>query len=343
MWQKLLTASSTSEAIQLATLVPLRELQRTPLPVPFSELSPNAQKNLKALCRALETSFGGIQDDGWDLWKDAAHDINEWDKAIEIIKQKPLEPGQYDLSEVPLPQDMGKKEATFSISGKNGLSDARNLADGSDISTSKPSSMKDTDAIMSKRPAREKNESISAEERKSAERIRNWAQVSSHTTPPQDAIDLLSKSTDLLQILQIMVPHDVSPLVRAAVISCFTDKIGTTMANLLMNATILPYVQTLESPAPREVMKSVVRFCSFHWRSAITLYKHFAQGNQRVNGAVAELLSRVGSELKAEAALSALKEYRTGVWGEDGIRVVETLLSRCKEQPDVLEFLMPSL
>lgn len=325
----------------LATLVPLRELQQTPLPIPFSELSPNAQKNLKALCRAFETSFDGIRDDGWDHWKEEPRDATEWGKVLEKVNQTPLQPVQCDSSEHH--SDTGSNESVRLAPSRNGSRDPSIRGNGAEKSMKKSSGMKVTDKVTPTCPTREKNNSINAEERKSAERIKNWAQMSSHKTPPQEAMNIVSKSSNLSQILQLIVPHDASPLLRAAVISSFTEKLGTSMASLLMEATILPYVQELKAPAPREVMKSVVTFCSFHWRSAIMLFSYFAQDNQRVNGAIAELLSRVGSELEAEAALSAFKEYCTGVWGEDGIRVVEALLSRCKEQPDVLDILMPSL
>ncbi|CAN8062477.1 unnamed protein product [Agarophyton chilense] len=347
IWEKLLTAPSTSEAIERASHHSILDIQQTPLPIPFDEMSPNAQENLRAISRAFEVSLGGIEVQGWNLWTDGARGMDDWQMAILEIKQSRPRPEEDGAPQSSLTiSDSKTLETEKSQAVENEITPASNLAGESEEKKRKHllnKSSHGSGTHSSLKVSGNQKKGLDAEVKKNAELIRNWALFSPHTEPSQVAIDVLLGSAETSRILQYIVPNGSTPLMRAAVISCFTERIGSSAANVMMEETIIPYVQILKAPAPREVMTAVVNFCTFHWRAALGLYTHIAHSDQKVNGAIAELLARVAAGISPEAALSALKEYSRCTWGEDGIRVIEALMAKSKDQPGVVSAIAPSL
>ncbi|KAI0561045.1 hypothetical protein FGB62_94g054 [Gracilaria domingensis] len=344
-WHHLLTASSASEAIDRASLHSLLDLRTSSLPIPFNEMSPNAQKNLRAICRAYEIRIGGIQSDGWELWREGANELGEWGKVDLDIRQKRARVEGRKVGQTSMAPHVSKKPRAeiLPLISEEALVNNKYVKERKGTDAPFEKNLSDTDNPRAERKENAGKEGLGTEEQKSAEMIRTWAGLSPHTDPPQEAVEVVLRSVEPRRVLRSIVSQDASPLIRAAVISSFTERIGTSFASAMMTEIIIPYLETLTAPAPREMMAAVVKFSAYHWRAAVALYAHFGDRDKLINGAVAELLARVAGGLTSEAALSSLKAYSKCIWGEDGIKVIEALMAKCKNQPGVLSAIVPSL
>lgn len=192
-------------------------------------------------------------------------------------------------------------------------------------------------------PAHVISDQPSAAEFKHAEALKQWASISPHTAPPSQAVQVVSRCTAVETILQQIVPNDTMPQLLGPIVRVLTESIGTSFANHVIIVLVKPYMKSLSAPASRDVMDALVAFSRRHWRASLVLYEVFMGRDCSVNGAVAEILVRISAVLNAEGSLQALQACCRGTWGEDGVRVVEALLGRCKNNEGVATLLVAAL
>ncbi|CDF34633.1 unnamed protein product [Chondrus crispus] len=89
-------------------------------------------------------------------------------------------------------------------------------------------------------------------------------------------------------------------------------------------------------------MQALVAFAERHWRVAVRLYRVCAEESP-VSGAVAEVLVRTAPVVAPAGALKGLRAWCEATWGEDGIRVVEALLGKCKNEEDAARLVVLAL
>lgn len=184
---------------------------------------------------------------------------------------------------------------------------------------------------------------LSGIELKHAETLKQWASNSSHTAPPPEAVHAVSRCTAVETTLRLIVPENATSQLLGPVVRILTESIGTSFANHIVMILVEPYLKTLNAPAPRDIMDALVSFSKRHWRATLPLYDIFMQSGSSVNGAVAEVLVRISTVLSTEGSLQAFQMCCRGLWGEDGVRVVEALLSKCKNSEGVATLLVAAL
>lgn len=173
--------------------------------------------------------------------------------------------------------------------------------------------------------------------------LHKWALQAPHTEPPRVALDAVLAAVHPACVLPIVLPDNAPAEAAAAVIASFTNCAGVTVVASLVQDVLVRRVSMLVAPAPRDVMQAVVALAERHWRAAIGLFELLAEGREKINGPIAEILVRVAAAVEIEGAVQALRTCCEGVWGEDGVRVVEALISRCKSEQHVAEIVVPGL
>lgn len=368
LWERILRARTTSEAIELAVLVPVSELTSTPLPVEFSELSNRARLNLLAVNRSFEVTIGGVEDDGWKLWNKTSferevrgiHNCESHLQASPAAKRPRLESeeeqkqGHKMCSMLPETSTSHRRHRLRAQGRDSGIpaptTPAKDTSEGTELTKecnateanvnatahpNKPSKLTQVIAPPADKP--------SPAEFKCVETVKDWALHSPHTSPPSEALRVIGCSACAALLLNSMIPEDATPTFLAAVIGSFSESVGSGFAGHLMEIVIGPFVLSLKVPASREVMQAIEKFSGLHWRAAIDLFKNFDKDTNPVTGPIAEVLVRVGGTLNGEAALQALRFYCKCSWGEAGIRVVEELMLKCKEDKELASILVPAL
>lgn len=347
-WERILSAPSTSLAIERAALVPFSELPHIPLPAKFPQLSDYAQRNLLAVIRALGLNISGVSNRGWDVWKPTESEQLLNVTATNVLSKRPT----------PCPAEDGfplrkRMRQTHDVQqSKRANCSSPEILDkqgnvGRNINSEDKIDVINTDAqllpVKNALPDHDVDKPPSTEQIKCAKEVKKWALLSSHTDPPADAVAQVTRAANASKLLSIMMQSDASPTLRATIIATFSENVGSTFAGQLMKTLVIPYVSQLKAPASREIMQAIVSFCEMHWRAAVTLFQSFITDKNAVNGAIAEVLVRVSAVITVEGGMQCLSAYCNSPWGEDGIRVVEALLTRCKDEQGIAAILIPSL
>lgn len=332
-WNRILCARTTSQAIELAADIPLPQLNDTPLPLDFEQLSFHAQENARAVGRALGVRVPGLKETGWELWEETEED-REFFRDVDVNDGKDdhldkLHGGESNSEEM---EDLFDDEDSDVLMGddkhRSKTTDATGLP-----GKGGRSGVDNQEAV--KTPT--------TEESNAAETLKSWAISSSHTTPPADAVEIISRSGSVPALLSIIVPKDGLPDVLAPVISAFTENAGSAFASILMNSMVIPYTNNLKAPAPRDIMQALVSFSDRHWRVGVGFYEFFSEQETAVSGAVAEIMVRTAAVITLDGAMQGLRTWCKATWGEDGIRVIEALLARCKTEAGVAGLVVPAL
>lgn len=340
-WRAILTAPSTSEAVDRAAKCALPALCETPMPCSYDELSSHAQDNARAVSRALDIKLDGVPSERWSTWTNTEEDLrfaSWWDDKVSMYEMRALQ--------VVAEGAKVNNESAFDIvePRRNGEGPSASIL-GTPLRSAKkrkPNQERTTQPASQSGPSQPRK-SVTAEERKAANSIRTWAQQSSHKDAPSEALTIVARSACSAELLKIIVPLNAASTLRATVVVAFSETGGSAMALHLITTLIIPYVNKLKAPASRELMQAIVKFAEVHWRAALLLYDGFEGDKRKMNAAIAEILVRTAASLTDEGSLKALEMFSKSRWGEDGIRVVEALVAKCKEQWQVESILVPSM
>ena len=336
-WEAILTASTSSEAVSRALRYSLSDLCESPLPLPYEKMSERSQSNARVISRAFDITLDDVPAGGWSKWTHSEEDIalaRLWDDQISLHR---------------IHADLGQVEGEDkTVLTKTKTTAVHELAmiphDNSRVSMKKPKSniTPESRAIDIPRPA-PAQQAPTVEELKAAETIRIWAQQYSHREAPRQAVSVVAKSPCTTQLLKTIVSSNASSTLRGTVIVAFSENGGSSVATALVTTLIVPYLNALKAPASRELMHATVKFAEVHWRPSLRLFQGYDSSKRRLNSPVAEVLVRVCGVLSGEGALRALSLFGQSHWGENGIRVVEALLGKCKESKEVEPILIAAL
>lgn len=293
--------------------------------------------------RALGVSVAGLTQNGWEYWPET--DLNKRPFEQAAHPQQAQFPSQQ--SDVSFPDDNTEalpkpKRRRLSESVSKTLEESFQTATF-DVSHHAAQPNKQMDHTSLSEVPQTPFSTPSAAELKHAEALKQWASNSPHTAPPSETVHAVSRCTAVESVLRVTVPEDATSQLLGPVIRVLTESIGTSFADHVIRILVEPYMKTLSAPAPRDVMDALVAFSKRHWRATLSLYKIFMQSNSSVNGAVAEILVRISAVISIEGSLQAFQVCCKGLWGEDGVRVVESLLSRCRNSEGVTTLLVAAL
>lgn len=345
-WTGILLARTTSHAIELAADIPAPQLSDAALPLHFADLSARAQGNARAVGRALGVRVPGLEEGAWQLWEQTEEDRAFLRGRVED-----------QLAEHSTEETEGLGVATAG-EGWEG-SDAESIEEH-DLARKKPRTENTTpagpDKVQNNRATSADRTPVgntpthpqlpsapSRDETTAAQSLKAWASTSPHTKPPSEAVSIICRSPPSLSLLHLIAPKDTLPDVLAPVLIAFTQPAGPVFAASIMDALIVPYVKDLKAPAPRDVMQALISFSERHWRIAVSLFQIFGGQEKPVNGAIAEVLVRTTTVMSGDGALQGLRAWCGASWGEDGIRVAEALLGKCKTQEEAAGLVVPAL
>lgn len=280
-WARIARASTTSEAIHVASLVDVLSLR---LP-DESRLSLRAKRNIHAVIRVYELD---------------AEPYTDEPQPVSTSHEAPT-PAVVNMSVIP-------NEAHASPPRKRAKQQAENVEElvSSQITI-----------LQALRPH--------------VDAVRAWAAEAAHTTPPKEHISAIAKHGVSLTMSAIF-GNGLSLQMTAALVQPISE-IGVRYVQSLVELVLKRCVNDLKTPAPREFMSAIVSVAERHWRAALKLFDLMREAV--VSPPAAEVLVRVASVLQPQPARQALAVVVDGVWGEDGVRVVDTLVNVCKGEPRV--------
>lgn len=345
-WDRILRAHSTCVAVELAARLPVSELSNSELPLSFESLSRRSQLNVRAVRRALGVRVTGVAETGWEIWQEteaelrtrtanrtAKPTLGEKREGGSILDDEGLfEEGHSRRQNDQQVNDTAcnPKEVSSSAIARN----VENRLDG----TKRLKADKEGEEN-----ALEAKEAPAANEVKFAEQLSHWATSSPHAAPPKEAVQAISRSAHVPALLRIIAPHERLASLLAPVVSVFTESVASSSAIYVVEILVVPYVNELNAPAPRDVMQATLSFAERHWRAILSLFSHVCERQTPVNSAVAELLVRIAAVMPAQGAMLGFRAFSQIVWGEHGIRVVEALLMKSRTEKGIAGILVPAL
>lgn len=356
-WNQILSSASTSEAINQALSINASLFNQIPLPFPESQLSSHALNNLRAVRRALAVPHLASKH-GWEAWSDEEdtsqegagqdqghnatdHHMQDVESAHSIESDRSAQPSELS------------KSSEESVSQESDSSSLRAQDAQGDPVAPRPQRPELEQQAQTQRTQQKQQpnleieaeaESATAEFIKHANTLSTWAKTSPHMLPPQDALLKLTQSPALSTYLDTLVDATTLPPHRAALLSALTDHIPPSMAPPVQSHLILPYLQTLTSPAIREMLTAIVNFTTRHWRPTAIIFSHFtASESTPINGPLAEVLSRIAQAIPPQAALPALETFANSTWTPQSIPLAEALVARCKSHDSLPSILLPAL
>lgn len=328
LWLPVATASSTSEAVERAALIPPNA--PLDLPCPPEQLSIRAKRNLETASRVLRRVLKGFPE-----------------------PPRPSLPTRYSFQSPAVIQrcTSGREPSScdpLQVSTRRveglGRNNHKNVDVQNRVLHGTPVPVED-DANA---PAANANQPLSSVSPRAENRLSqadltfvsaltDWARDSTHTEPPPSAIQTVASSVDPETLLPVAVPASLPTEVASTLILAIVPLCGARVASALVTKIILPRICALTTPAHRDFMKAIVSLAEAHWRACISLFCVLGQDcrDSGISGPVAEVLTRVSNSLNSEAAKQALIICSAGRWREDGVRVIEALLAKCKSEPSV--------
>lgn len=339
VWFKILSSPSSSDAIRLASDVHPSELTSASLPLPPNELSLRASDNLVAVCRALQLRIDGLASNLWSEWSESEDDLspNSTDPH-HAPSNEPSRNVHHGDKQLDQPQVSTASQTLPSGPSSSVLPHSEPAHD-----VRQPSS--ETKRILST-PESECNKSQMCPTEgdfKHVTCIKNWAQTSAHTAPPEASILHVTQAESFQSLLKDLVPTTASPTFRAAVLSAFVGKIPSSVAPVVQAHVILPFLKDLTTPAPREMLSAILTFTTRHPRPAVLLYSHFFSGAKVVSTGVAEVLTLIVPTLPQQTVFDAFKLISGAAWPDMSIPLVAAMLTRCECTPEFLDLLIPAL
>jgi Fanconi Anaemia group E protein FANCE len=297
-WLAIATACSTSRAVELAALLP----PSIPfaLPCAIEELPPRARSNLAAVSRALYWTLPGVP--------------------------PPPVPSARVVSDQQTAQLSDNKHAP--------LLDPRPVREAQNRATvDKSLGAAVVDQVQAQTPVARPTRAELAH----SSTLVHWAQHSPHTATPPAALTAVLSTSEPAALLRATISAELPAEATAALITAIVTGCGARVASALTETVVLIRVAALSAPAPRDLMKSIVALAEAHWRAVMPLYSLL--GNERVDtpvtGPTAEVLVRIAAVLDPQGAKEALLLCCSGMWREEGVRVIEALLAKCKSEPGV--------
>lgn len=341
-WRDILYAPSSRQAIQNASLH-FSDLNRAPLPVEVTHLSKRAYENVIAVRRAFGVSVDGVIATGWEDWSDSEElkETNETYSGRNVSTKSASQPKKLKIISNATPRDseariisIPKDSATVTKSQEDAKQGFNRSSENIKAELSASNNVQQSDKIEGH---------PTPEDIRSASVLKTWAQTSSHTPPPQQALMHVAQSKNLSALLSTLIDVNSSQPLRATILSALTDSVPTSAADLIQTMIILPYLSNLETPASREMLAAIVQFYTRHWRPSLSLYQYFSSSDRQVNNAVAEVLTRVCAVLTDEAALESLRAFCNASWSECTIPLAQGLITRCKTSNEIGGFVVPAL
>lgn len=344
-WEYILTAPNTAEAVERAVSFSVTALHDSPMPWSYEELSSRARANLCAISRAHDVAITGVPPGRWSVWKSTSGDLNLSYGWEDVAVQTELEQTK-EIDEEGAGNDAIEeinRDALIGLEKNDGLQSADKSRDDGSIAMKQKIDANEQRELISDGDGQNETPTVpSMTEMQAAEAVRHWALEAPHTSPPSEASGTIRQSTFACKLLTSIIKEEDAPTLRAAVIGAFSEGVGSSFANQVAKALVIPYFVTLKTPASREMMQAIVKFAELHWRASISLFDD-QDTKGSINGAMAEVLVRVAAVMNTETAVQCLKAFCSRKWGEDGIRVVEALVAKCKEQEKVAALIVPSL
>jgi Fanconi Anaemia group E protein FANCE len=338
LWLPVVTASSTSLAVELAALLPPCALLE--LPCEVEELPPRARANLAAVSRALQWTLPGVPPPptasshrvGNNRDVVPRRDNGENDDVLPAregswnARQQQREPGPPGTGGSHVPA----LATTVALIKKPLVAESAPVA-SHDALTSLPTIAED--------------EALFSSEMAHAASLVHWSRHSPHTAPPPAAITAVLSAAEPTSILRATIPAELPVEAASALLTAIVARCGARVASALAETVVLTRISTLTAPAPRDLMKALVGLAEAHWRAAVPLYSLLSSETEAstVSGPTAEVLVRIAGVLDPRGAKEALLTCCSALWGEEGVRVVEALLSKCKSEVGVAAAIVAGL
>lgn len=339
MWEKILSCSCSSEAVNLASDLHPADLSESPLPTRPDQLSKRAFDNLVSICRALEVRVDGLQNDFWSIWPESEDSDEEPD------------PKNDKVSGI-VSGGMPHKSVYVRDSAKPHLERpavSRNSLNGSDQGADKEGGNRaaqptdDTEEYPRLTDSQRNSETPSVEDLKHASVLKQWGQLFAHQPPPEKSLYHVSHSACFAILLKEIVPTTSTPALRAAILGALAEDLPSSVAPVVQSQIILPFLKQLQTPAPREMLSAILSFTSRHSRHVVAIFSTFASKFHAISNGVAEILALIVPTIPQQVALDAFKLVASATWSEVTIPLVSAMTSRCQSSPAFLDLLVPAL
>jgi hypothetical protein len=314
-------------AVELAALLP----PNTPLDLPctIEALHPRARANLLAVSRALERNLAGLPSPPRQ-------------QAPRRLQNLEIQRPEYLASD----DAMKGNHAGASLAGNSGVpslpTSPPNFGEKFYAVGRKPSDTKPGDEAD--RIAEEPGV-LSADAVIHVTALKQWAIVSPHVPAPASPLSEITDAPDPTAWISALFSDDLSVEASSALIAAVGPACGARVAELLTIRVLIPRISVLSAPAPRDFMKAMSTIAEYHWRAVLPIYDLIRKqsAGKPLGAPAAEVLVRVADKLSIQGAHEALLLCCEGLWREEGIRVVEALLVKCKTEPGVADPLVAGL
>lgn len=335
-WEKILSCSCSSEAVNLASDLHPADLSESPLPTRPDQLSKRAFDNLVSVCRALEVHVDGLQNDFWSIWAESEDSGDESDSKNDRV-----------LGIV--------KGGTSHVHGQASLKPhleraiSRNSSNGSDKDADKErgshaaQQTNDIGEHLEVADSQKNSETPSAEDLKHASVLKQWGQQFAHQPPPEKSLYHVSHSVCFAMLLKEIVPPTSTPALRAAILGALAKDLPSSVAPIVQCQIIIPFLKQLQTPAPREMLSAILSFTSRHFRHVVAIFSTFSSQFHAISNGVAEILALIVPTVPQQVALDAFKLVASATWSEVTIPLVSAMTSRCQSSPAFLDLLVPAL
>jgi hypothetical protein len=301
-------------AVELAALLP----PNAPLDLPCTvdTLHPRARENLVAVTRALERSLAGLPPFS------APQAGRPQDFSLD--RRMTSDPVIGNMR-TPLDRELDTQIASIG---------RQEVVDGSGPSQS----------IRVGRRSEEKSWTstgsapvLNAENVAHVSALKRWALTSPHTPAPSDALNAFGVAVEPNALVIAAFPPDLPLEALSALLTAIAPICGARVAEVVTRCVLVHRISTLSAPAPRDFMKSMTVLVEAHWRSVLPLFDLLGveSAMKPISAPAAEVLVRIAASLGTQGAYEALVISCRGNWREEGVRVVEALLVKCKGEPGV--------
>jgi Fanconi Anaemia group E protein FANCE len=340
VWRRIALAPTSSQAVELAALLP----PETPLDLPcaVAELPPRAQKNLAAVSRALSLVLPDVPPPP--------------PPPAYLAEYEARQPAEAAASTAATPNNDeaapggGLADGFDSPRRKQAVSRQQRPSGGAPVEYGKADAARSDGSVWTAdMPARAppvfEDEDPSDAEVDAASMLKQWSVESPHAPVPALALSSVIGSGAPEKLLPAVFPDTLASESVAVALRAIVANCGARVAAALGTAVIAPRLAALTAPAPRDLMNAVVAFAEAHWRAAVPMFSlvSVTADGRGVSGPTAEVLVRVAAALSVQGASDAFRLCCGGVWREEGVPVVEALLARCKAEDGVADALVPAL
>jgi Fanconi Anaemia group E protein FANCE len=314
LWLPVATAPTTSMAVELAALLP----PDAPLDLPCTvdTLHPRARANLAAVTRALERSLAGLPPflkPQTCLTMDVA--AVKQVTSDQVVGNVGTSLGR-DVGSLVVP--IGLEEVVDGSVSPHNVRIGRRSEDKGWTTTVAPPT-------------------LSAENIAHILALKRWALTSPHTPAPSDALNAFGVAVEPSSLVIAAFPLDLPLEAVSALLKAIAPRCGARVAEVVTTSVVLQRISALSAPAPRDFMNSVTTLVESHWRAVLHLFELLGMESamKPISAPAAEVLVRIAANLGTEGAYEALVITCSGNWREEGVRVVEALLAKCKGEPGV--------